>query len=440
MTQNTAFNQAEFAKMNEKTLDSKLKSWVNVPQNSDFPIQNLPFGIFKTNSTPRAGVAIGEEILDLSVLEEAGLFKSLDIPLKGVFSQSTLNEFMKLGPSARKQMRFALSGLLNADTATLRDNAELRKKALVKQTDAKMLMPVQVPNYVDFYSSIEHATNVGSMFRDPINPLLPNWKHIPIGYNGRASSVIVSGTNFSRPCGQTKADTDPAPSFGPSKQMDFELEMGVVIGSTTELGQTIPVDSSYDHAFGFVLLNDWSARDIQRWEYVPLGPFLGKTFATSVSPWIVTLEALEPFRIAAPVSDTPVLPYLNQKGLNNFDIQLEIKLKAAGQSEDLTICKTNYKTMYFSAAQQIAHLASNGTNICTGDIYGSGTISGATPDSYGSMLELCWKGTKPIVFADGTKRTFLQDGDTVTMSGFAIKNGVRIGFGSVVGTLLPAKI
>jgi fumarylacetoacetase len=309
-------------------------------------------------------------------------------------------------------------------------NVDLHAKALRRSVD--------VSNYVDFYSSLEHATNVGSMFRDPQNPLLPNWLHIPIGYNGRSSSVIPSGQAIVRPSGQLKNDAEPAPAFGSSKQLDFELEMAFITGQSTQLGHPIDISRTDEHIFGMTLLNDWSARDIQKWEYVPLGPFLGKTFATSISPWIVTLDALQPFRVLGPEQKVPVLPYLQSQGPQAYDVHLEVWLKSAKMNEAIRICKTNFKNMYWSMAQQLAHMTSNGTNIDVGDVYGSGTISGPTPDSYGSMLELCWKGTKPISLPDGTQRKFIEDGDTITMSGWAEKDGLRVGFGEVRTEVLPA--
>jgi fumarylacetoacetase len=303
---------------------------------------------------------------------------------------------------------------------------------------AELQLPTKVSNYVDFYSSREHASNVGAMFRDPQNPLLPNWLHIPIGYNGRSSSIVSSGTSFKRPCGQLKSDSDPAPVFAPTKQLDFELEMAFITGRQTQLGETIPVTAADDYIFGMTLLNDWSARDIQRWEYVPLGPFLGKTFATSLSPWVVTLDALQPFRVSGPEQTVPVLPYLQSVGPQAYDIHLEVWLKSSKMNTPQKICRTNFSYMYWNMAQQLAHMASNGTNIDVGDVYGSGTISGPTPDSYGSMLELCWKGTRPITLTDGTTRTFIQDGDTVIMKGWCEKDGVRVGFGEVTTEVKPA--
>jgi len=303
--------------------------------------------------------------------------------------------------------------------------------------NVELSMPVFVPSYTDFYSSIEHATNIGSMIRDPENALMPNWKHIPVGYHGRSSSIIVSGQPVHRPKGQTKAPEAARPDFGPTKRLDFELEMAFVVSQETELGKSIGTAQAEDHIFGFVLFNDWSARDIQVWEYVPLGPFLAKNFASSISPWIVTLEALEEFRVAGPKQDPAVLPYLDFQGNKNFDINLEVAITPDGSTEKV-VCQSNFKYMYWNICQQLAHHTVNGCNIEVGDMYASGTISGPTPNSYGSMMELAWKGTKPLTMNDGSKRTFIEDGDTVIMRGFAEKEGKRVGFGEVSTKILPA--
>lgn len=415
----------------------QLKSWVEVNHGSDFPIQNLPFGIFKTNDrTARAGVAIGEYILDLAAIAESELFNSLSFD-KTVFSKCTLNDFIALGKFVTNAVRERVSDLLNAENRELRDNAELKAKALVKQSEAEMLIPVHVPNYTDFYSSKEHATNVGIMFRDPANALLPNWKHLPVGYHGRASSIVVSGTPIHRPKGQTKADDAPAPSFGPCKLLDFELEMAFITGKATKLGESISTANADDYIFGMVLFNDWSARDIQKWEYVPLGPFLAKNFGSTISPWIVTLEALEPFRVETPTQEPEVLPYLKFEGKRNFDINLGVEI-VPENGKGKTVSRSNFKYMYWNMAQQLAHHTINGCNICVGDVYASGTISGPTPDSYGSMLEISWQGKKPVQMPDGTERKFILDNDTVVMRGWCEKDGVRIGFGECSGKILPA--
>jgi len=414
-----------------------LKSWVEVKPGSDFPIQNLPFGIFKTNDrSARVGVAIGDEILDLSVLANAGLFKEISFATR-TFSNNTLNEFISLGKNVTNTIRNRVCVLLNSENPELRDNIELRAKALVKQSEAQMLMPVHIPNYTDFYSSKEHATNVGIMFRDPANALLPNWKHLPVGYHGRASSIVVSGTPIHRPKGQTKADDEAAPTFGPCKLLDFELEMAFITGKSTELGESISTARAEDYIFGMVLFNDWSARDIQKWEYVPLGPFLAKNFGSTISPWIVTLDALEPFRVGTPTQEPEVLPYLKFEGKKNFDINLEVEI-VPENGKGKTVSRSNFKYMYWNMAQQLAHHTVNGCNICVGDMYASGTISGPTPDSYGSMLEISWQGKKPIQMPDGTERKFILDNDTVVMRGWCEKDGVRIGFGECSGKILPA--
>ncbi|MEP2770805.1 MAG: fumarylacetoacetase [Fulvivirga sp.] len=421
-----------------KANNPDLKSWVEVPANSDFPIQNLPFGIFKTSYLePAAGVAIGDHILDLTNLHENGFLDGLGLPA-GIFNQGSLNDFIGLGKEKTRAVRNRISELLQHDNEELRDNKAAKELALIPMEEATMQMPVKVPNYTDFYSSEEHATNVGTMFRDPDNALLPNWKHIPVGYHGRASSIVPSGVDIHRPKGQTKAPDADKPSFGPCKRMDFELEMAFITGKENGLGNGVSTDNAEDFIFGFVIFNDWSARDIQVWEYVPLGPFLAKNFASSISPWIVTMDALEPFRTAGPKQDPKVLPYLEFKGEKNFDINLQVALQPEGGEENV-ICNSNFKHMYWNVNQQLAHHTVNGCNMQVGDMYASGTISGPTPDSYGSMLELAWKGTKPVKLSDGSERKFIEDGDTVIMRGYAEKNGLRIGFGEVRSKVLPAK-
>lgn len=421
-----------------KANNPNLKSWVEVKPGSDFPIQNLPFGIFRTaEKTERAGVAIGEYILDLLVVAESGLLDEIPWPFKAVFSEKTLNSFIALGKHTTREVRERISELLNADNGELRDNEELKAQALVKQSDAEMLLPIHIPNYTDFYSSREHATNVGTMFRDPNNALLPNWLHLPVGYHGRASSIVVSGTPIHRPKGQTKADDAAAPSFGPCRLLDFELEMAFVIGRETHLGESVTTTQADDYIFGMVLFNDWSARDIQKWEYVPLGPFLAKNFGSTISPWIVTLDALEPFRVESPKQEPEVLPYLQFEGKKNYDINLEVDI-VPENGQGKTVSHSNFKYMYWNMAQQLAHHTVNGCNIQVGDMYASGTISGPTPDSYGSMLEISWQGKKPVTMPDGTERRFIQDNDTVVMRGWCEKDGVRIGFGECRGKILPA--
>jgi fumarylacetoacetase len=424
--------------MTTKANDPSLHSWVEVPADSDFPIQNLPFGIFKTEYMEAgAGVAIGEYVVDLTYLYENGFLDGLGLTA-GVFNQKYLNAFMSLGKPVTNAVRERLSELLNADNDELRDNKAARELALIPMEEVEMLMPVRVPNYTDFYSSEQHAYNVGCMFRDPENALMPNWKHLPVGYHGRASSIVVSGTDFHRPKGQTKADDASAPSFGPCRLLDFELEMAFITCKENGLGESVSVNKADDYIFGFVLLNDWSARDIQKWEYVPLGPFLAKSFASHVSPWIVTMEALEPFRVPGPDQDPTVLDYLQAKDNAHFDIQLEVGIQPEN-SEETVVCNSNFRHMYWNVQQQVAHHTVNGCNLQVGDMYGSGTISGPTPDAYGSMLELAWRGTKPLTLKDGSERKFILDGDTVVMRGHAEKDGVRIGFGEVKAKVLPAK-
>ena len=421
-----------------QTHDPKLKSWMesaNVPE-CHFPIQNLPFGIFSLGAnTARAGVAIGDQILDLSVVEDAGLLDGI-IGTAKIFNLPRLNEFLSLGKPIWHAMRSRLSELLRHDNATIRDNAALRTKALVAMADARMHLPVVIPGYTDFYSSKEHATNVGTMFRDPKNALLPNWLHMPIGYNGRASSVVVSGTPIRRPMGQLKLPDQENPIFAPCKKLDFELETAFIIGTGNALGEPISLANAEDHIFGMVLMNDWSARDIQQWEYVPLGPFNAKTFGTSISPWIVTMEALEPFRLPGPSQEPTPLPYLQQVNSNNYNIDLEVALKPANAKNPTTISRTNFKYMYWSMAQQLAHHTISGCNTQSGDLMGSGTISGATPDSLGSLLELSWNGKNPVAVGDGATRTFIEDGDEIVMTGWSLGDGYRVGFGDVQGIVL----
>jgi fumarylacetoacetase len=423
--------------MTIKANDPNLHSWITIAPESDFPIQNLPFGIFKASPhDPRVGVAIGDYVLDLYALSQFGYFEDVDIPDHTVLFQDTLNSFIALGKRVWRQTRERVSELLRNDNPDFRDNEEAVRECLYKRAEVEMLMPVKIPNYTDFYSSIEHATNVGIMFRDPANALLPNWKHLPVGYHGRASSICVSGTDVIRPNGQTKVGEN-APTFGPTKELDFELEVAFITGCATELGTTVSPDEAEDYIFGMVLFNDWSARDMQRWEYVPLGPFLAKNFASTISPWVVTLDALEPFRVQGPEQEPAVLPYLQFSGNKNLDINLEVLLKPDHGKEN-SICRSNYKYMYWNMNQQLAHQTSNGCNLQIGDMYASGTISGKDETSYGSMLELTWKGTKPLRLPDGSERKFINDGDTVIMRGYAEKDGIRVGFGDCAAKVLPA--
>jgi fumarylacetoacetase len=414
-------------------------SWVDVDPGSDFPIQNLPYGVFRRGSgPPSVGAAIGDLVLDLAELHRAGKFTDTPVAGGNVFDRDALNDFMGMGRPAWSAVRRRIHELLGADCAELRDDAALKAKALVLQDDVGMLLPARIGDYTDFYSSIEHAMNMGKMFRDPDNALLPNWRHLPVGYNGRASSIVVSGTGIRRPHGQTKGDDAEAPTFGPSRLLDIELEMGFFTGPGNALGEPIPVDRAAEHIFGMVLVNDWSARDIQKWEYVPLGPFLGKSFGTSISPWVVTLDALEPFRCTPPPQGPRPLPYLRASEDWAYDIGLEVALQTASMPEPATVSRTNFKGMYWTVVQQLAHQTVNGTNVRPGDLYASGTVSGPTEDSCGSLLELTWRGTRPIRLPGGEERKFLEDGDSVILRGACRGDGYRVGFGEVRGIVLPA--
>ena len=420
-----------------KTTSPDLKSWVNIPGGSDFTIQNLPYGIFKFGpKKPRVGVAIGEHVLDLAYLYKKGYLDNLFLN-ENVFKANNLNKFIALGRAYWTLTRARISELLEENNTELRSNKEDLKLALIPQKEVEMLMPVHVPNYTDFYSSVEHATNVGKMFRPNGDALLPNWKHLPVGYHGRASSIVVSGTPIKRPKGQTMPEGSDKPIFGPSKLLDFELEMGFVIGRGNDMGTNITTADAEGHIFGMLLFNDWSARDIQSWEYVPLGTFLSKNFAYSVSPWVVTLDALEPFKCEGPEQDVPILPYLKFEGRKNYDIHLEVYIKTE-KGDSTLISESNTKYLYWNIAQQLAHHTVGGCNMQIGDICASGTISGPTPQSYGSMLELTWRGAKPITLNDGSERKFLQDGDTLVMKAFCIKGDYRIGFGEVTGKVLAS--
>jgi fumarylacetoacetase len=418
--------------------DPSLRSFIPVDPSSDFPIQNLPYGVFSTADTPRprVGVAIGDHVLDLAVLEGEGL---IDLaPAFEVFMKDSLNAFMALGPAVWSKTRARISALLRHDNPALRDNKLLRSRALVPMAEAKLHLPFHLAGYTDFYSSKEHATNVGVMFRGKDNALQPNWLHMPIGYNGRASTVVVSGTSVRRPRGQLKPPTAEVPSFGPCKRLDFELEMGVVVGQPSALGEMLTEAQAEAMIFGFVLLNDWSARDIQQWEYVPLGPFQAKAFATSISPWVVTSEALQPFRVAGPAQNPVPLPYLQQRKAQNYDLELDVSLRANGASVAQRISRTNFKYMYWSSVQQLMHHASSGCAMTIGDLLGSGTISGPEKDQRGSLLEISWNGTEPVELDGGVTRTFLEDGDSLVMRGWCQGDGYRVGFGAVEGTILPA--
>ena len=415
----------------------ELQSWVPIPNDSDFPLFNLPLGVFsRDGEAVSCGTRIGDTAIDLSALQQLGYFDAIDLP-DDVFMQDTLNDFIALGKDIHRAWRKEMIALFSADEGRLRDNEAHRVDALFNVREVEMMMPVFVQDYTDFYSSKEHATNVGIMFRGKENALMPNWLHIPVGYHGRASSIVVSGVDLHRPKGQQlPADAD-APVYGPCKMMDFELEMAFITTEGKPLGHRIKVEEAEDYIFGMVVFNDWSARDIQKWEYVPLGPFLGKNFGSSISPWIVTLDALEIFRSNSPEQSPQPLPYLQGKKDATFDINLQVDIEPQG-CEATTVCRSNFKYLYWSMAQQLAHHTVNGCNINAGDMMASGTISGPTEDSYGSMLELSWKGTKPLTMKDGSERKFLQDNDTVIMKAHCEQDGFRLGFGEVRSTILPA--
>lgn len=415
-------------------LDKNLKSWMNIPGNSDFSIHNIPFGIYSDKHVKhRACSAIGEYIIDLFELAELKLIKVDVSTLQNQF----LNDFIELGKNVTNAVRADIIKLLSDQSSVLKSDKAVSDKVFKKQSEVKMLLPVRVGDYTDFYSSMDHAVNIGTMIRDPKNALMPNWKHLPVGYHGRASSICVSGHSFHRPKGQQKPADAENPVFGPTKLLDIELETAFVIGKNTNMGESVSTEKADDYIFGMLLFNDWSARDIQTWEYVPLGPFLAKNFASTVSPWIVTLEALEPFRTKGYAQDPKVLPYLEYKGDRNLDIKLEVYLTPE-KGEDNLICTSNYKYMYWTMEQQLAHHTVNGCNINVGDMMASGTISGPDPKEYGSMMELTWRGAKPMTLKDGSERKFVNDNDTITIKGHCEKDGIRVGFGECVGTLLPA--
>ncbi len=422
----------------DPTIDAQKRSWVDIPEGSDFPIQNLPFGIFKrTGETPRMGVAIGSHVLDVAALAGAGLLDELDLPL-GVYFADSLNPLLELDRSVWRALRARLAALLDTKDRELGTVHGLKARALVPKAEVELLMPVRAGDYVDFYSSLHHATNLGRMFRPDGDPLLPNWRHIPIGYHGRSSSLVVSGTPVTRPSGQRKPGTAP-PTWGPTEKLDMELEVGFVTGSANAPGTAIPVNRAEEHIFGLLLVNDWSARDIQAWEYQPLGPFLGKSFATSVSPWVVTLDALAPYRVPAPEQDPPVLDYLTESNRLGLDLRLEIAMTTKASPRPDVISRVNFADMYWTMAQQLAHMTSNGTPVRAGDLYASGTVSGPEHESAGSLIELSNNGADPVKLASGETRTFLEDGDTVILRGFCGGGELpRIGFGEVRGTVLPS--
>ena len=410
-----------------------MKSWLKVSSKSDFSIYNLPFGIFSTNKkNKRIGIAIGDHVIDLHACNSLDLFKDLNIE-SHVFKNIFLNNFIELGKEITSKVREIIQSELTNDNSLIKHNSN----CIIPIDSVEMHLPVNIGDYTDFYSSIEHASNIGSMFRDPSNPLLPNWKHLPVGYHGRASSIIVSGKNIHRPKGQIMPLDSETPIFSSSNRVDFELEMGYIIGMNSSLGSSISTKNAENYIFGKVLFNDWSARDIQKWEYVPLGPFLGKSFASSISPWVVTMEALDPFRVPGPIQEPNVLDYLKFDGLKNYDINLSVSITPDDSNIESIVCNSNFKYMYWNMYQQIAHHTVNGCNLNVGDMMASGTISGHTIDSYGSMLELSWGGKNPIELKDGSTRTFINDMDTVTMRGYCEKNNIRVGFGEVKSKILP---
>ncbi len=415
------------------------KSWIPVNKDSDFPVQNIPFGIFKTpEKQPRAATRIGDTVIDLAEVAKLGHFDDLSFPAEEVFLKSQLNDFIGLGKPVTNAVRNRLAEIFDVTNREAQSDEKLKSRALHPADEVELLMPVEVGDYTDFYSSEEHARNVGTMFRDPDNALLPNWKHLPVGYHGRSSSIVVSGTNIHRPKGQTKPPDSDKPVFGPCKLFDFELEMAFVTGKKTGLGESISTAEAEDHIFGLVLFNDLSARDIQKWEYQPLGPFLAKSFGSVISPWILTLEAFEPFRTDGPDQKPEVMDYLKFQGKKSYDINLDVFLQPEN-SEESRVCRSNFKYLYWNMAQQLAHQTVNGCNINVGDMYASGTISGTERESFGSMLEISWKGTNPLKLPNGEKRKFIRDNDSIIMRGFAQNSKVRIGFGESRTKILPAK-
>src|SRR5579864_6710942 len=414
-----------------------LRSFIEVAEDSHFPLENLPFGVFKPrDGSARVGVALGEYVVDLAALEAAGHFK--DLGDQKLFGRDSLNDFLALGRPVWKKVREILQTLLAAGNPALRDDLKLREQVFHRQSDVAMQLPVKIGNYTDFYSSYHHAHNVGTMLRGAENALMPNWKWLPVAYHGRASSVVVSGSGVRRPKGQIKPPDAPSPVFGPTKSLDYELEMAFLIGPGNSLGQPVPVDQAVDHIFGFVLMNDWSARDIQAWEYQPLGPFLAKNFCTSISPWVVTMEALEPFRKPLPKQDPEPLPYLRAKNDFTFAIQLEAALQTPKLKTSQTITRTNFQNLYWSVSQQLAHHAVGGCNLQPGDLLASGTISGPSEDSRGCMLELTWRGANPLKLESGEERKWLEDGDILSITGWCEGDGYRVGFGEVSGKVVPA--
>ena len=411
-----------------------MNTWIDIPKDSDFSIYNLPFGIFSSNNvSKRIGVAVGNKVIDLLACNDLNIFEDLNID-NSIFENDFLNDFINLGKNKTNKVREIIQLQLTDDNSVLKKNNGL----IISMNNIEMHLPVKIGDYTDFYSSIEHASNIGSMFRDPKNPLLPNWKYLPVGYHGRASSIVVSEVDVYRPKGQIKPIDSDSPIFSASKRVDFELEMGFIIGKNSSLGQSVSTNQAEEYIFGKVLFNDWSARDIQKWEYVPLGPFLGKSFASSISPWVVTIEALDPFKVKGPAQEPEVLEYLKYEGLKNYDINLSVSIIPEKSDIESVICRSNFKYMYWNMSQQIAHHTINGCNLNIGDIMASGTISGKSNDSYGSMLELSWGGKKSILLEDGLSRTFVEDYDSIIMRGYCERDNIRVGFGEVKTKLLPS--
>ena len=416
--------------------DINRKSWLEVSSDSDFPIQNIPFGVFLTKENiVTVGTRIGDFAIDLGALQQLNYFEGIELT-DDMFMQDTLNDFISDGQKTWRLVRNRIADIFDEKNSKLRDNAKDKDIIIFRMEDVEMQLPVLIGDYTDFYSSKEHATNVGKMFRDPENALLPNWLHIPVGYHGRSSTIVPSGIPVHRPMGQMLPNGETSPVFGSSRSVDFELETAFITTDVNIMGENILITEAHEYIFGMVLLNDWSARDIQKWEYVPLGPFLAKNFATSISPWIVTMDALEPFRTKGPKQEPTPLPYLQQKGKHSYDINLQVAIQPEN-SEATVVSNSNFKYMYWTMSQQLAHHTSNGCRVNSGDMMGSGTISGPTPDSFGSMLELTWGGKNPIKLNDGTERKFINDNDTVIMKGFCQNSHVRIGFGEVSSKLLP---
>lgn len=424
------------------TTDPALRSFIDVPPDGDFPIQNLPWGVFvpPRAAEPRVGVAIGDSVLDLALLEQRGCFEGPQLRGKRVFGRPALNDFMALGPAAWREARQQISRLLRHGEPTLRDDTPLRDMAVAPLADVRMCLPCEIGAFTDFYCSLDHARNVGRLFRGESAPLPPNLLHMPIAYHGRASSIVVSGTDICRPNGQYILPDQDLPAFGPTQALDFELEVGVLIGQGNERGSPVSIARAQDRIFGFVLVNDWSARDIQRWECTPLGPFLGKNFATSISPWVVPLEALEPFRCQGPPQQPAPPAYLRASGPQSFDIQLEVELHPAGLEEPVTICRSNCRHLYWTPGQMVAHHTVGGCNLRSGDLLATGTVSGPTPESRGCLLELTQDGRQPLWLPDGSQRGYLHDHDTVVLRGWCERGDLRIGLGTCGGRVLPARV